>query len=154
MLKKSERKANPAKDGLAGAEARLILLTLLARLKSLLKKSERKANPVKDGLAGAKARIILLTLLARLKPCRCYKAARLSFSQAVKPCRCYKAARLSFSASCKAGLEGRGCASVTCLPPLAQKQGRAKNGAPGHFGWVGIPGPEGPGSLRGEPKTY
>jgi hypothetical protein len=102
FLKKSERKANPAKDGLAGAEARLILLTLLARLKSLLKKSERKANPVKDGLAGAKARIILLTLLARLKPCRCYKAARLSFSQAVKPCRCYKAARLSFSASCKA----------------------------------------------------
>jgi hypothetical protein len=84
LLKKSERKANPAKDGLAGAEARLILLTLLARLKSLLKKSERKANPVKDGLAGAKARIILLTLLARLKPCRCYKAARLSFSASCK----------------------------------------------------------------------
>jgi hypothetical protein len=33
LLKKSERKANSAKDGLARAKARLILLILLARLK-------------------------------------------------------------------------------------------------------------------------
>jgi hypothetical protein len=33
LLKKSKRKANPAKDGIAGAKARLILPTLLARLK-------------------------------------------------------------------------------------------------------------------------
>jgi hypothetical protein len=33
LRKKPERKANSAKDGLAGAEARLFLLTLSARLK-------------------------------------------------------------------------------------------------------------------------
>jgi hypothetical protein len=55
-------------------------LRFTARLNSLLKKSEQKSNPAKDGSAGAKARFILVTLLARLKPCRCYKAAQLSFS--------------------------------------------------------------------------
>jgi hypothetical protein len=34
LRKNSERKANPAQDGLAGAESRIILLTLSARLKS------------------------------------------------------------------------------------------------------------------------
>jgi hypothetical protein len=33
LVKKPERKANPAKDELAGAEAQLILLALSARLK-------------------------------------------------------------------------------------------------------------------------
>jgi hypothetical protein len=53
LRKKSERKANLAKYGLAGAKARLILLTLSARLNRLRKKSERKENLAKDGLAGA-----------------------------------------------------------------------------------------------------
>jgi hypothetical protein len=39
LRKKSERKANSAKDGLAGAKAQLVLLALSARLNGLGKKS-------------------------------------------------------------------------------------------------------------------
>jgi len=62
----------------------VIFLGLIGTTKQLAEKSEGKAKSAKGGLAGAEARLVLLTLLARLKPCRCYKAARLSFSASCK----------------------------------------------------------------------
>jgi hypothetical protein len=74
----------------------------MARLNSLPKKFERKANSSKDGLARAKARLILLTLLARLKPCRCYKAAWLSFSASCNAAPLLQnMRRLEFSVGCE-----------------------------------------------------
>jgi len=76
LRKKSERKANLAKDGLAGAKALFILLTLSARLKPCpCYKAPRLSFP-----AACKAQLILLILLARLKPCPYYKAPWVSFS--------------------------------------------------------------------------
>ena len=75
LRKKSEQKANVAKDGVAAAKAQLILLPLSARLKPC----PCYKAPLVTFSAACKAELILLTLSARLKPCPCYKAPLVRF---------------------------------------------------------------------------
>jgi hypothetical protein len=88
LRKKPERKANSARDGLAGAKARLILLTLSARLNRLLRNSPNAIIFWRFEAAGAKALAHFAPLTARLKPCPCYKTQfQQSFVTACKAVR-------------------------------------------------------------------
>ncbi len=72
-------KARPHATRGAGAEARLILLALSARLKScpVTKPSRMQSQADTKRGAGAEARLILLTLSARLKSCPVTKPGRM-----------------------------------------------------------------------------
>jgi hypothetical protein len=71
LLKKSERKANPTKDGLAGA-------------KQVAEKGIHGGSILEKHPSGAKAPFILLAFSARLKPCPDTKPHAVSFSASCK----------------------------------------------------------------------
>ena len=96
LRKKSERKANLAKDGSAGAKQAAekdLFLAEMPENRTSGAKAHDDCIALMSGInpgptartsfsAACKARLILLALSARLKPCPCYKAPWLRFSAA------------------------------------------------------------------------